>query len=106
MTNVNPALVQCLLSAGSFTFEMDVTMTNFVNKVRKIDPVHIGQDILEAAPAQSFVTINSSVFPARWTMVTLHNSNSVSGGQCHLIHFTILTIFFWPSLAHMCTKVA
>ena len=33
-------------------------------------------------------------------------SNSVSGGQCHLIHLTILRGFSWPSLAYMCTKVA
>ena len=31
--------------------------------------------------------------------------NSVSVGQCHLIHLTILRRFFWPSLAYMCTKV-
>ena len=30
-------------------------------------------------------------------------SNLVSGGQCHLIHFTILRRFSWPSLAYMCT---
>ena len=33
-------------------------------------------------------------------------SNSVSGGQCHLNHLTILRRFSWPSLAYMCTKVA
>ena len=33
-------------------------------------------------------------------------SNPVSGGQCHLIHLTILRRFSWPSLAYMCTKVA
>ena len=32
-------------------------------------------------------------------------SNPVSGGQCHLIHLTILRKFSWPSLAYMCTKV-
>ena len=32
-------------------------------------------------------------------------SNPVSGGQCHLIHLTILRMFTWPSLAYMCTKV-
>ena len=32
--------------------------------------------------------------------------NSVSGGQCHLIHLAILRKFFWPSLAYMCAKVA
>ena len=31
-------------------------------------------------------------------------SNLASGGQCHLIHFTILGRISWPSLA--CTKVA
>ena len=31
-------------------------------------------------------------------------SNPVSGGQCHLIHLTILRRFSWPSLAYMCTK--
>ena len=30
-------------------------------------------------------------------------SNPVSGGQCHLIHLTILRGFSWPSLAYMCT---
>ena len=30
-------------------------------------------------------------------------SNPVSGGQCHLIHLTILRRFSWPSLAYMCT---
>ena len=34
------------------------------------------------------------------------NLNPVSGGQCHLIHLTILRRFSWPSLAYMCTKVA
>ena len=33
-------------------------------------------------------------------------SNSVSGGQCHLAHLTILRRLSWPSLAYMCTKVA
>ena len=33
-------------------------------------------------------------------------SNPVSGGQCHLIHRTILRRFSWPSLAYMCTEVA
>ena len=33
-------------------------------------------------------------------------SNHMSGGQCHLIHFTILRRFSWPSSAYMCTKVA
>ena len=33
-------------------------------------------------------------------------SNPVSGGQCHLIHLTILRRFSWPSLAYRCTKVA
>ena len=33
-------------------------------------------------------------------------SNPVSGGQCHLIHLTILRRFSWPSSAYMCTKVA
>ena len=33
-------------------------------------------------------------------------SNSVSGGQCHLIHLSIIRRFSWPSLAHMCTQVA
>ena len=32
-------------------------------------------------------------------------SNSVSEGQCHLIHLTILGRFSWPSSAYMCTKV-
>ena len=32
--------------------------------------------------------------------------NPVSGGQCHLIHLTILRRFSWLSLAYMCTKVA
>ena len=32
-------------------------------------------------------------------------SNPVSGGQCHLVHFTILRRFSWSSLAYMCTKV-
>ena len=33
-------------------------------------------------------------------------SSPVSGGQCHLIHSTILRRFSWPSLAYVCTKVA
>ena len=33
-------------------------------------------------------------------------SNPVSGGQCHIIHLTILGRFSWSSLASMCTKVA
>ena len=33
-------------------------------------------------------------------------SSPVSGGQCHLIHLTILRRFSWSSLAYMCTKVA
>ena len=33
-------------------------------------------------------------------------SNPVSGGQCHLIHLTILRRFSCPSLSYMCTKVA
>ena len=33
-------------------------------------------------------------------------SNPMSGGQCQLIHLTILRRFYWPSLAYMCTKVA
>ena len=33
-------------------------------------------------------------------------SNSVSGGQCLLIHLTILMRFVWPSLAYICTNVA
>ena len=33
-------------------------------------------------------------------------SNSVSGGQCLLIHLTILRRFSWHSLAYMCKKVA
>ena len=32
-------------------------------------------------------------------------SNSVSGGQCHLNHLTILRRFSWPSLAYMCLYV-
>ena len=28
----------------------------------------------------------------------------MSGGQCHLIHLTILRRFSWPSLAYMCTR--
>ena len=33
-------------------------------------------------------------------------ANPVSGGQCHLIHLTVLRRLPWPSLAYMCTKVA
>ena len=33
-------------------------------------------------------------------------ANPVSGGQCHLIHLIILRRFSWPSLGHMCTRVA
>ena len=33
-------------------------------------------------------------------------SNTVSGGQCHLNHLTILRRFSWSGLAYMCTKVA
>ena len=33
-------------------------------------------------------------------------ASSVSWGQCHLNHLTILRRFSWPSLAYMCTKVA
>ena len=33
-------------------------------------------------------------------------SNHVCGGQCHLIHLTILERFSLPTLAYMCTKVA
>ena len=29
-------------------------------------------------------------------------SNSVSGGQCHLTHLTIIRRFSWPNLACMC----
>ena len=29
-----------------------------------------------------------------------------AGGQCHLIHLTILRRFSWPRLATMCTKLA
>ena len=32
-------------------------------------------------------------------------SNHVSGGQCHLVHLTILRRLSWPNLACMCTKV-
>ena len=32
--------------------------------------------------------------------------NSVSGGQRHLTHLTLLRRFSWPNLACMCTKVA
>ena len=32
------------------------------------------------------------------------NSNPVSGGQCHLIHLTILRRFFQPSLANICAQ--
>ena len=32
-------------------------------------------------------------------------SNSVSGGQRHVIHLTIIRRFSCPSLAYMCTKV-
>ena len=32
-------------------------------------------------------------------------SESCSGGQCHLIHFTILKRFSWPNLACKCTNV-
>ena len=31
-------------------------------------------------------------------------SNYVSGEQCHLIHFTILKRFSWPSLAYICAQ--
>ena len=36
----------------------------------------------------------------------LQGLNFVSGGQCHLIHLTILRRLSWPNLAYMCTKVA
>ena len=34
------------------------------------------------------------------------NFESVSGGQCHLNHLTILRWFSWPSLAYIGTKMA
>ena len=34
-----------------------------------------------------------------------HGSNIESGGQCHLIHLTILRRFSWPSSAYMCRKM-
>ena len=43
---------------------------------------------------------------ARPQTARARNSNPVSGRQYHLIHFTILRRFSWPSLAYMCTKVA
>ena len=33
--------------------------------------------------------------------VILYISNPVSGGQCRLIHLTIIKIISWPSLAYM-----
>ena len=44
--------------------------------------------------------------PARPQTARVRISNSVSGGQCHLNHLTILRRFSWPSLAYVCTKVA
>ena len=41
---------------------------------------------------------------ARPQTVGVRISNPVSGGQCRLIHRTILRMFFWPSLAYMCTN--
>ena len=35
-----------------------------------------------------------------------HGSNPVSGGQCHIIHLTILKRLSWSSLAYLFTKVA
>ena len=32
-------------------------------------------------------------------------SNPLSGGQCHLIHPTILRMFSWPGLAYLYTMV-
>ena len=56
---------------------------------------------------------NSDSFGASVTEVEItcsasgrQGSNPVSGGQCHLIHLTILRRFSWESLAYMCTKVA
>ena len=37
---------------------------------------------------------------------SLRDREVASGGQCHLIHLTILRRFSWPSVAYMCTKVA
>ena len=42
-----------------------------------------------------------SLWP-RVQIVKARISNPVSGGQCHLIHLTILRRFTWPSLAYMC----
>ena len=41
---------------------------------------------------------------ARPQTIGVRISNPVSGGQFCLIHRTILRMFFWPSLAYMCTK--
>ena len=45
-------------------------------------------------------------YRARHQTATVRISNPVSGGQCNLIHLTILKSLSWHSLASMCTKVA
>ena len=76
---------------------------------------HSGLQLLKKQNVSSPLTRNQVMIQLLWgTSVTdrwcawtqtarAPISNSVSGGQCHLI---ILSRFSWPSLAYMCTKVA
>ena len=58
-------------------------------------------------PTQTFkFQINKMFLPCSLVKIRYCGEpNSVSIGQCHLIHLTILRRFSWPSLAYVCTKV-
>ena len=62
-------------------------------------PIHVWNSVLWGASV-------TEKWRARPQTARDRISNSVSGGQCHLNHFTILRRFSLPSLAYMCTKVA
>ena len=40
-----------------------------------------------------------------WPIAIARISNPIFGEQCHLIHHPILSRFWWPGLAYICTKV-
>ena len=76
---------------------------------RAFEP-HSGLQVLKKENVSSPFTRKDSMFcgasvTARWRArpqtARALISNLVSGGQCHLIHLTVLRSFSWPSLTYI-----
>ena len=88
-----------VVSTAAFQARVRFPVSAVWKKQKCFFPIHMWKSVLWGASV-------TERWRARPQTARAQISNPVSGGQCHLNHFTILRRFSWPSLAYMCTKVA